>query len=76
MSKNKEYTEKGVREFYSLKGCHSCMDCVHCLAQMSIVDKKTQYHCDIKIGKNTILDRRFPYDNTKCEDFKEQSTER
>lgn len=75
MSKNKEYTEKGVREFYSVKGCHSCMECTHCLTELSI-NKELSYHCAIKIGKNSKYDRRFPYDNTKCEDFQEQSTER
>ena len=69
MGKNKEYTEKGVREFYSVKGCHSCMDCVHCLTQLSFLDVTPEYHCAIKIGKNTKYDRRFPYDNTKCKDF-------
>lgn len=73
MPKNKEYTEKGAREFYSIKGCHSCFDCTHCLTDL---DKENglSYHCAIKIGKTSRLDLRFPYDNTRCEDFQEQPT--
>ena len=71
MPKNKEYTAKGVREFYSVKGCHSCTECRY--FHMGVGDF---CKCLKKIGKNSIMDRRFPYDNTKCEEFQEQSTER
>ena len=63
MAKNKEYTERGVREFYSVKGCHSCADCKHLIH----IDDK--YICGKLVGKTSYLDRRFPYDNTKCQKF-------
>ena len=75
MSKNKEYTEKGVREFYSVKGCHSCIDCKF-LIQMQSLDRRQVYICGRLVGKTSFLDRRFPYDNTKCKEFQEQSAER
>ena len=74
MAKNKEYTERGVREFYSVKGCHSCMECEHCKLRVD-EEKGLVYKCDKFIGKTSKLDVRFPYDNTKCKQF-EQSTER
>ena len=74
MAKNKEYTEKGVREFYSVKGCNSCSDCGNLLTKTDNTGK-TVYICKKLIGKTSYLDRRFPYDNTKCKEFQEQSTE-
>lgn len=74
MAKNKEYTEKGVREFYTVKGCHSCMECGHLIHKFS-TEGKDVYVCGKLIGKTNYLDRRFPYDNTKCKEFQEQSTE-
>lgn len=68
MPKNKEYTENGVREFYSVKGCNNCYDCQNLVSSQS--QFSTVYNCKAKKGKTSIFDRRFPYDNTKCKDFK------
>ena len=76
MPKNKEYTERGIREFYSVKGCHSCTECGHFRTGYDPISMATVCKCAKKIGKNSKIDRRFPYDNTKCEEFQEQSTER
>ena len=66
MPKDKEYTSIGVREFYSVKGCHSCTDCKHFHQGHGDFSE-----CLKKMGKNSVYDRRFPYDNTKCKDFQE-----
>lgn len=74
MGKNKEYTQNGVREYYTTKGCHSCLDCVYC-SQRTGVTGTVIYECKKKRGKSSLFDRRFPYDNTSCKDFQEQSRE-
>ena len=74
MAKNKEYTERGVREFYSVKGCHNCNDCKN-LHIVKDTEGQNVYICRKLIGKTSYLDRRFPYDNTKCKNFQAQSTE-
>lgn len=74
MGKNKEYFNNGVREFYSVKGCNSCLECTHCLTDLGETEGLL-YHCAIKIGRSQKYDRRFPYDNTKCKDFQKQPTE-
>lgn len=70
MAKNKEYTERGIREFYSVKGCNSCTECKFFHQGYGNFCK-----CLSLIGKNSSLDRRFPYDNTRCKNFQAQSTE-
>lgn len=65
MGKNKEYTPNGVREFYSVKGCHSCIDC------RNLVYNGKGYKCSVFIGKSTEIDARFPYDNTRCKRYEE-----
>jgi hypothetical protein len=74
MPKNKEFMGTGWRQWYSIKGCHSCLECQHCKVH-AMGEKGLVYKCDKFIGKTSNLDVRFPYDNTKCKEFQEQSTE-
>lgn len=66
MPKTIEYHAKGIIEIYSKKDCHSCWDCMHCV---NMVDA-SQYMCRAR-GLSNLRDRNFPYDNTKCEEFKD-----
>ena len=65
MARHVEISANGVREFQAQKGKHCCLDCVHCEQQGEV------YRCRLMRGKNSMLDRRFPYDNTVCKDFSE-----
>ena len=69
MPKNKEYSIHGVREFYSVKGCNSCLECEH----IQVVN--SAYCCRAKQGKSSNYDRRFPYDNTKCKSFSQKANQ-
>lgn len=61
--------KNGVQIVYSRKGCHSCEDCIYYV--------KAKYNgvlikaCSIREISNQNR-RNFPYDNTTCEDFKDQ----
>lgn len=65
MPKITEYRDNGVREVYIKKRCHSCWDCQYCI---NMVDP-TQYMCKSK-WLSSSRNRNFPYDNTKCEEFR------
>lgn len=53
----------GVRVIRDRKGCNSCYDCVY------LCKKKDYYQCYVRELTNSIKRRKFPYDNTTCEDF-------
>jgi hypothetical protein len=67
MPKTVEYHSKGIREVYSKPHCHSCWDCQHCADMVDV----TQYFCRAR-GLSSLRDRNFPYDNTKCKEFREK----
>lgn len=71
MPKTIEYAQNGVREVYSRKDCHSCWECAHCI---DMVDP-THYMCRAK-SISSKNDWRFPFDNTKCEEFKHKYGEK
>jgi hypothetical protein len=50
----------GIRTIHSKKGCHSCVDCEY----------YSEGACAVK-HRSSLFDRNFPYDNTKCEEFKD-----
>jgi hypothetical protein len=65
MVKQIEVSAKGIRQFSTQKGKHCCQDCSNCEQQDGV------YRCKLMRGKNSMLDRRFPYDNTVCKAFSE-----
>lgn len=65
MVKQIEISDKGLRQFTQQKGKHCCQDCSHC------EEKDGVYRCKLLRGRNSVLDRRFPYDNTICKKFTE-----
>lgn len=71
MAKNKEFMGTGWRQWQTIKGCHSCLECQHCNLH---TDTKggLVYKCDKFIGKTSNIDKRFPYDNTRCKEFKDK----
>lgn len=66
MSTIKEYSTRGVREFRTVKGCHECFSCENLKKEHS-----GYYSCSVR-NKNTLNDRKFPYDNTRCKEFEEK----
>lgn len=69
MGKSKIFDSRGIREFYSTKGCHSCIDCKHCIDERR--EMGHYYECAMDSRKNSMDKRMFPYDNTKCTMFEE-----
>lgn len=65
MPKTVEYYPNGVREISHKKACHSCWDCSHCVDMIDV----THYLCTARrlSSKRNV---NFPYDNTKCKEFK------
>lgn len=63
MPKTVEYLSNGVREVYSKKECHSCWDCLNCRATSN------GYVCEAR-SLSTYRNSKFPFDNTKCKEFK------
>ena len=63
----------GVRTIQSKKGCNNCIDCVHCEAEK--LGECTLYYICCVQHKNGLIDHNFPYDNTKCKEFKDASEE-
>lgn len=70
MPKMVEYHTNGVREIYSRKECHSCWDCQYCV---NMADS-SHYICRSR-GINSHKSINFPYDNTKCKEFKHRDGE-
>lgn len=66
MPKTVEYCTNGIREVYSKKGCNSCWNCKHLV---NMVDP-SHYMCRSR-ALSSHHDRNFPYDNTKCEEYKD-----
>lgn len=69
MARNKVFNNRGVREFYSVKGCHSCVDCKYCKDERHAMGH--YYECTMNSRKNSMNKRMFPYDNTRCDVFEE-----
>ena len=69
MSTIKEYSIKGVRDIRQVKGCNDCLSCRH-IAGTSF----SKYACKVR-GKSTLNDRKFPYDNTKCKEYRPKDAE-
>ena len=65
MSKQLEFTTRGVREIQRVKGCNSCVECVNLTHIRNRVDC---YACAVR-NKSCLNDRKFPYDNTRCKEF-------
>ena len=65
MPKTIEYCTNGVREIPVKKECHSCWDCKYLV---NMVDP-SQYMCRSRTLNNRY-NKRFPYDNTRCKEFK------
>ena len=61
--KVKQIHFNGIREANYNPGFGHCMECVHLVTISGV------YRCAMR-DKISISDTRFPYDNTKCEDFK------
>lgn len=59
----------GIRQIQSKAGCNSCQDCKHCQCGEISYDK-WYYFCLVQ-HKSSIVDKNFPYDNTKCKEFKD-----
>ena len=56
-----DFGKASVREVKRKDGCHSCILCKNCKPDFS---EGYRYVCTVrKVNKN------FPYDNTKCEDY-------
>lgn len=69
MSKRIEFFQNGIRKVQSKKDCHSCYDCIYlqdvydacidgCLKMCFVAGKSEEYH------------KNFPYDNTKCKEWR------
>lgn len=69
MPRNREYFSNGVRDYYSKKDKHSCLDCKHC--DRSRGSLGYVYTCQVISRNNSLEKRNFPYDNTACKDFQE-----
>ena len=65
MAKTVEYTSKGTRTVTKKKGCHSCWDCEHCKATCD----PSLYICIPRMTSSRHT-WKFPFDNTKCQEFK------
>lgn len=61
--------KNGMQVVYSRKGCHSCEDCIY-YTKRNILGIAVKF-CSIR-GISNQSRRNFPYDNTTCENFKEQ----
>jgi hypothetical protein len=68
--KSVEYHKHGIREIYSRNNCHSCWDCGYCVDMAN----PNQYMCRCR-GLTSLKNKNFPYDNTKCEEFKQRNDE-
>ena len=62
----KEINENGIREIHQRKGCNCCYVCAHLEYHGSPIG----YKCS-KMKKSHFHDPRFPYDNTKCKEFRQ-----
>ena len=69
MPKNREFYTHGMREYYSVKGKHSCLDCKHCIREKGMMDYI--YKCAVIPRNNSYDKRNFPYDNTACKEFQQ-----
>lgn len=69
MPKTIEYSNKGMREVYFRKSCHSCWDCTHCLPTF-----KSYYACEVRLI-SAQNNSKFPFDNTICKEYKDRNAE-
>ena len=67
MAKNKIFESRGMREFYSVKGCNSCCDCKYLKDEKRYIGH--YYECAKDPRHNSFQKKKFPYDNTKCQEF-------
>lgn len=68
MPKTVEYYPNGTREWWHTSGCNSCWDCENCV---NMVDP-SHYMCKAR-GLNSHRNIKFPYDNTRCKEFKRRN---